>query len=124
MASGPAPSHSSRDAIWFVRRRRLDAERVGEPDEKTEQGGHIDSLSDLLIGPAHLAQTLDLLVCHPVGRPAYRAGKFQQQAFRRGEAGGVEVTVAERIRHPLELLALQLQEPRMRAQSIPAAVES
>jgi hypothetical protein len=37
--------------------------------------------------------------------------------------GSVEISVSQRVRHPLELSALQLQEPRMGAESIPAAVE-
>src|SRR6266849_3259428 len=45
------------------------------------------------------------------------------QALRRVQAGRVEITIAKRVRHPAERLALQLQEPRVGAESIPAAVD-
>ena len=82
MRGGPV-ARGSRYAVRLVAGRRLDAECVGKSNEKAEQGGHIGGLGDLLIGPAHIAQALDLLVGDAVGRPGYGAGEFQQQALGR-----------------------------------------
>jgi hypothetical protein len=114
---------TSRNSCRLVGGRRLDAERVRKAYEKAEQSRHIRRLGDLLVGPTHVAQALDLLVGDAVGRARDRAGEFQQETLARRQSGGVEVTVAERLRHRLELFALQLQEPRVGAESIPAAVD-
>ena len=106
-------SDRSRYAVRFVGSRRLDAEGVRKPNKKAEQRGHISGFGDLLFAPASVAKPLHLLVRDPVGGLGYGAGEIQQQAFGPIEAGGIEVTVSERIRHPLELSALQLQEPRV-----------
>ena len=111
------------DAFRFVDWRRLDAEGVGKTNEKTEERRHICCLGYLLLRPADVAKRLDLLVCDSVGGLAYGTGKFQEQPFWRKQVCGVEVAVAQCIRDPLEMLALQLQEPRVGAESIPAAIE-
>ncbi len=121
--SSVGAGHRSWDAGRLVGGRRLDAEGVGQSNEKAEQRRVVRSLGDLLIGPAHVAQALDLLVGDAVGRSGDGAHEFQQQPLARRQAGGVEVTVAECFGHPLELCALQLQEPGVRAESIPALVE-
>ena len=87
--------------------------KVSASRTKRLQSRHVRRLSDLLIGPPHLAQAVNLLVGDAVGRPAYRPGELEQEALGRLEAGGVQVTLAERLRDPFELLALQLQEPRV-----------
>ena len=66
---------------------------------------------------------LDLLIGDAIGRSRDSAGELQQQSLGLGETRGVEVTVAQRVRRLPERLALQLQEPRVCAQSIPAFVE-
>src|SRR6266436_3249705 len=53
-----------------------------------------------------------------------RAGELQQQVLLWRQPGGIEVTVAECFGRPLERCALQLQEPGVCAESIPAAIES
>jgi hypothetical protein len=97
--------------------------RVGKTDEEAEERRHVRCLAYLLVGPTGVAKALDLLVGDAVGGSRDGSGEFQEQALRRIQARGVEVTVAKRFRHPAEPLALQLQEPRVRAESIPASVD-
>jgi hypothetical protein len=107
------PGDRSRNTLRLVDGRRLDAEGVGKPDEQAEQCSHIGGFGDLLVTPAGIAKPLHLLVGDAVRRLGYGAGEVEQQSFGGIEAGCVEVTVAKRIRHSLELFALQLQEPRV-----------
>ena len=103
----------SRNAVRFAGGRRLDAERVGKADEQAEQCCHVRGLGYLLICPAHVAQALDLFVGHSICGTRDGFDEFQELVFFGSQAGGVEVTVAESFRRSFELLALQLQEPRV-----------
>src|SRR5690348_9521639 len=49
--------------------------------------------------------------------------KLEQEPMVLIQACGVQVAIPQCLRDPFVTLALQLQEPRMRAKSIPAAVE-
>lgn len=98
-------------ACRFVDRRRLDAEGVGKANEKAEQGCHVGRLGNLLVGPAHIAEALNLLVGDAIGGPADGFDEFQKLVLLWSYTGGIEVTVAKSFRYPFELFALQLQEP-------------
>ena len=100
----------------------MDVEGVGKAHEKVEERAIIDGFGDLGVGPPRLAQSLDLLVRDAVGMAGERLDEFEEQALLRRHLGGVEVTIAQRGRGLRVLLTLQLQEPRMAAQSIVAAV--
>ena len=107
----------------FVDGRGNDIESVGQPHKEAEQRCDIGGLGDLLFCPARIAEALDLLIGHAVGGASDRACELQEQAFLWIQARRVEVTVAKRFRRLLERFALQLQEPRVGAESIPAAVD-
>jgi hypothetical protein len=110
---GLVPGDGAGYACRFVDCGRLDAERVGETNKKAEQRRDVCGLGDLLVSPADVTQALDLLVGDLISGPAYRFDELEELVLFRGEAGCVEVTVSECFGRPLELFALQLQEPRV-----------
>ena len=107
----------------FVDGRRHDVEGVRKPHEEAEQSRNVGGLCDLLFRPARIAEALDLLVGHAIGGASDGAGELQEQALRRIQTRRVEVTAAKCLSNSFERFALQLQEPRVCAESIPAAVD-
>jgi len=101
----------------------MDVKGVSEPYEEIEERPVVDRFSDLGVAPAGLPQSLDLLVGDAIGVSSQRFDEFQQQPVPGREPGGLEVPVAQGRRGLRVLFPLQLQEPRMAAQSIVAAVE-
>ena len=101
----------------------MDVEGVGEADEQIEERPIVDRFSDLSIAPTGAAQSLDLLVGDAIRVSSQRLDEFQEQPVPGREAGAIEIAVAQRGRGLRILLALQLQEPRVAAESIVATVE-
>ena len=101
----------------------MDIEGIGKAYEKVEERAVIGGFGDLGIGPAGLAQPLDLLVRDAVRVPGQRLDELEEQAVLARQVRRVEVPVAQRPRHFRVLFALQLQEPGMVAESIVAAVK-
>ena len=101
----------------------MDVEGVGEADEQIEERPIVDRFSDLSIAPTGVAQSLDLLVGDAIRVSSQSFDEFQQQPVPGRETGAVEVPVTQRRRGLRILLALQLQEPRVAAESIVTAVE-
>ena len=87
------------------------------------KSGVVDGLGDLLVGPAQVAQLLNLLIGDLVSVAGDRLHELEELPVRGVQVGRVQVTRAERAGGLAVLLALQLQEPGVRAESIPAAVE-
>ena len=101
----------------------MDVEGIGEAHEEVEERAVVDGFGDLGVGPPNLTQSLDLLVRDAIGVPGQCFDEFQQHSVPGREVGGVEVTLAQGRRGLRVLLPLQLQEPRMAAESIVAAIE-
>src|SRR5688572_10142141 len=101
----------------------MDVERVGEPDEHREERPDVDRLGDLRLRPAGLPQPLDLFVRDFVRVLGQRLDELQQKTLGRSHRRAIEVAVTQRLCGLAELLALQLQEPCMAAQSIVALVQ-
>lgn len=112
------------DTGGLVEGRRLDVERIGEPNEEVEQARVVDGLGNLRIRPTGASECPHLLVRHAVGVQGHGGHELEQQALGGGDRCLVETSVAESLGRLGELLALQLQEPGMCAQSIPAATKS
>src|SRR6266568_6972579 len=116
-------SHCLWDPGWLINGRGLDAEGVGQPHEEVEERGVISRLSDLLVAPPDVAQPLHLLISHPVRPRRDRAHEIEQHPLGALQPRRVDVAVAKRVSDRPEPLVLQLQEPRMGAESITAAVQ-
>src|SRR5438445_7370402 len=101
----------------------MDVEGIREAHEEVEECAVIDGFGDLGIRPSRLTEPLDLLVGDAVRVSGQRLDEVQQESVLRGQAGGVEVPVAQRGRRLRVLLPLQLQEPGMAAESVMTAVE-
>lgn len=113
----------SRHAGCVHHRGRVDVERIGKPDEQIEKRTDVHSLGDLRITPPGVPQRLHLFVGDPVGVSRQRADKFQEQTLCGRDRRAVQVAVSQRLGDLAELLSLQLQEPRVAAQSIVAVVQ-
>ena len=100
----------------------MDVEGIGKAHEEVEERTVVDSLGNLSVGPPDLAEPLDLVVGDAVSVPGQRLDEFQEQPVLRRQVRGVQVPVAQRRRRLRVLFSLQLQEPRMAAESIVAAV--
>lgn len=111
------------NAIGVVAEWRLDIEGVGKADKEVEQRADVNCLGDLGLGPAGVAQTLDLFVGDSVGVSGEGTGELQQEPLGGRDRRAIEIAVAECLRHWAVLFALQLQEPGVAAQSIMAAIE-
>ena len=101
----------------------MDVEGIGKADEKVEERSVVNGFRNLRVGPSDLTQALDLLVRNAVGMPRQRFDEFEEQSVFGYEACCVQVPVARCGCGFRVLLTLQLQEPRMAAESIVAAVE-
>lgn len=100
-----------RRAIRLIRRRRFDAERVGETDEEVEQGCVVGRLGDLFIGPPDVTERLHLIVRDSVGVHGDGGDEIHEFAVSVIQTCGVDIAITQGLRYGGELLALQLQEP-------------
>ncbi len=101
----------------------MDIERIGEAHEHVEQRTVIDGLRDLRIAPPDIAQALHVIVRNAISVTSQCTNELEQEPLRRGDDCLVEVAIPQRLSRAAELLSLQLQEPRMGAQSIVAAAD-
>jgi hypothetical protein len=101
----------------------MDVEGIGKTHKEVEERPIVNGLRDLGVGPPDLTQLLDLLVRNPVGMPCERLNKLKKQPVLGRKLGRIEVTVAQGGGGLRILFTLQLQEPRMAAESIVAAVQ-
>ena len=120
---GSSLGHRARHAAGVHHRRRVDVEGVRQPDEQVEQRPDIDRLGDLRIAPTGVAQALHLLVGDAIG-VRVNVPTNSSRSRSAGETGARSRSPSRRAwRHRAELLALQLQEPRVAAQSIVTVVQ-
>jgi hypothetical protein len=111
------------NAIWIHHLGWMDAESIGKAHEQVEKRPIVRGLSDLRVGPSHVAKRLHLFIGNAVGVAGQSADKFQQEPLRRTYRRTVQVTIAQSLCHISVLLSLQLQEPRVGTESVVAAVE-
>jgi len=103
--------------------RVVEAESVGDAIKESKQGGDIDRLRDLRIGPARRAGATHLVVGHARRRQSQCAHQLQQRALARLNRGGIQLAAAKRVGHRFRP-ALQLQEVAVRAQSVLARIQA
>lgn len=101
----------------------MDVKGVGKTHEQIEERSVVNRFGNLRIGPACLAQPLHLFIGDSVRVPGERPHELEQQPVSWGQAGGIEIAIANRGGSRRILLTLQLQEPRVAAQSIVAPVQ-
>ena len=112
-----------RDPVRLYRWGRMDIEGVRQSHEEVEQGPVVDGLGDLSVGPADIAQALDLFVGNPInGRVRVSTNSNSRRSS--GLIGARSRSPSRSRRSGLAVLgSLQLQEPRMGAESLVASVQ-
>ena len=102
----------------------MDIEGIGKPHEQIEQRSVVHGLRDLRVGPSYVSKGLDLFVADAVGVPGQCPHEFQEKALCPRDRRAVQIPVAQRLCDLTVLFSLQLQEPRVAAQSIVTSIES
>jgi hypothetical protein len=95
--------------IHFEIALRRNAKRIGYTIEEGKQGGNIDSLCDLGLTPAMIAEDLDVFFCCAVGGLGYFGDVFEENALSRCELSLVEVPLRNRL-HRFLVCSLNPQE--------------
>ena len=102
----------------------MDVEGIRQAHEQVEQRTVVDRFGNLLVAPADPPQTVNLVIGNPIGVSGQRADESQQGALCLADRHLLERrAVTNGLRRRRKLLALQLQEPRVRAQSIVTPVQ-
>lgn len=101
----------------------MDVEGIGKTNEQIEERCVVNRFGNLGIGPSCLPQPLHLFIGDSVRVPGERPDELEQQPVFRRQAGGIEIAITNGGGSRRILLTLQLQEPRVAAQSIVAAVQ-
>lgn len=122
--SNSGPSDRRRNAVCVHDLGRMDIEGIGESHEQIEQRPVVHSLRDLRVGPSHVPKNLDLFVGDAVCVPGQCAHEFQEKALCLRDRRAVQIPVSQRLCDLSVLRSLQLQEPRVAAESIVTSIQS